>query len=370
MNTRLVKVGAAELGREDGRRAIADAAAVIRAGGLVAFPTETVYGLGTNGLDEDAVARIFVAKGRPQDNPLILHVAAPDEVRPLLKAVPPEAERLMGRFWPGPLTLVLPRSPLVPDAVTGGLETVAVRLPDHPVARALIAAAGVPIAAPSANLSGRPSPTSADHVLMDLGGRVEMIIDGGRTTVGVESTVLDLTTNPPAILRPGGVTREQLEEFLGAVAGPESPAPGATPGAKAGAGAPAAVERPRAPGMKYTHYSPAAPLMLFIGPPDLVVWTINERAAAEGREGRRIGILTVDEHLGAYQGGAATLLVSLGPAGDGRAAATNLFGCLRAFDIQGVDVILAEGVDEAGIGLAVMNRLRKAATKAVTVGWG
>ncbi len=358
MNTRLVKVRPDDLATESGRQAVADAAAVIRGGGLVAFPTETVYGLGANGLDEDAVARIFVTKGRPQDNPLILHVAAPEEVRPLLKEVPAEAERLMARFWPGPLTLVLPRSPLVPDAVTGGLDTVAVRLPDHLVARAVIRAAGVPIAAPSANLSGRPSPTSAEHVLADLGGRVEMVIDGGPTVVGVESTVLDLTVDPPVILRPGGVTREQLEEFLGAVAGPETPKVGA------------AIEGPRSPGMKYTHYSPSAPLLLFLGPPDLVARSINERAAAEGREGRRVGLLTVNQQLGAYQGGPADLLVSLGPKGDGRAAATNLFRCLRAFDLQGVDIILAEGVDEAGIGLAVMNRLRKAASKVITVGWG
>ena len=337
---------------------IGRAAAILRAGRLVAFPTETVYGLGANGLDEDAVARIFAAKGRPQDNPLILHVAASDEVRPLLKEVPEEAERLMARFWPGPLTLVLPRSPLVPDIVTGGLDTVAVRLPDHPVARRIIRAAGVPIAAPSANLSGRPSPTTAEHVLADLDGRVEVVIDGGPTHVGVESTVLDLTTTPPAILRPGGVTREQLEDFLGAVIGPEASREGGD------------QQRPRSPGMKYTHYSPAAPLLLFLGPPELVVRAVAERAAAERRDGRRVGILTNDRHLEAYRADPGDILVSLGPEGDARAAAMHLFQCLRAFDAEGAEVILAEGIDEAGIGLAVMNRLRKAASRIITVGRG
>ncbi|HEY3315903.1 MAG TPA: L-threonylcarbamoyladenylate synthase [Bacillota bacterium] len=357
MNTRLVRIHPGDLDTEAGRRAISEAAAVIRAGGLVAFPTETVYGLGANGLDEDAVARIFVAKGRPQDNPLILHVAEPAAVRPLLAEVPRQAERLMARFWPGPLTLVLPRSPLVPDVVTGGLETVAVRLPDHPVARALISAAGVPIAAPSANLSGRPSPTAVEHVQTDLGGRVEMIIDGGPTDVGVESTVLDVTAEPPFILRPGGVTKEQLLAFLGEVGGPESP--GST-----------SAGRPRAPGMKYTHYSPRAPLTLFLGPSDLVVPTIVDRVAEERANGRRVGVLTVDEHSAALAeaSGTGVVMASLGSQLDGVAAAENLFRRLRSFDAEGVDVILAEGVDEGGLGLAVMNRLRKAAERIVRVG--
>ncbi len=326
---------------------IEPAAAIIRQGGLVAFPTETVYGLGANGLDFLAVERIFAAKGRPADNPLILHIAERDELEALVREVPAWLEPLLALFWPGPLTVVLPRAERVPDIVTAGLDSVAVRLPSLGAARALIRAAGVPIAAPSANLSGRPSPTTAAAVLADMDGRIEMILDGGLCDVGLESTVLDCTSSVPTILRPGAVTQEMLEKCLGLVH-----APGV-----------ASIDEdtaPRAPGMKYRHYAPAAPLVLFShdsiqGEKGLLVHLHEAQVA-----GKKIGAIVSVEVAALLPGGIEVSIY--GTRGNPAAAATSLYQALRWFDTHPVDIIFAEGVPERGIGRALMNRLYKAAS--------
>lgn len=323
-----------------------EAGRVLKSGGLVAFPTETVYGLGANALDGRAVARIYKAKGRPQDNPLIVHVADSQEVDFVAKRVPGAARALMEAFWPGPLTLVLPAGETVPAEVTAGLPTVAVRMPAHPVALALIRAAGVPVAAPSANLSGRPSPTSAEHVLQDLGGRVEVILDGGPAGVGVESTVLDMTASAPVILRPGGVTLEALTEVLGEVS-----ADPAADGVHGG-------EIPRSPGMKYTHYAPEAPLLLFEGEPGAVRSKIKQLAGEYRAAGKRVGILT---YRGGFDYSSEGEVVLAGRKDAPETVAAELYAALRRFNSLGVDLILAEGLEEQGMGRAVMNRLRKAA---------
>jgi len=326
--------------------ALGPAADLIRAGGLVAFPTETVYGLGANATDADAVARIFVAKGRPGDNPLIVHVADKAAVGQVAAFIPATAARLIDRFWPGPLTLVLPKQPSIPDNVTCGLKTVGVRMPNHPVALGLIRAAGVPLAAPSANLSGRPSPTSAEHVLEDLDGRIDMVIDAGETGVGLESTVLDLTVDPPVLLRPGGVTVEQLCEELGPINIDRS-----AHGLEAG-------EAPRSPGMKYAHYAPRAKVILVDGPVLNMQERINDLLYEYREEGRRVGVLCSAQSRGVYN---APIVLEYGSREDLTGIASDLFSTLRAFDRHAVDVILAEGVPSHGIGLAIMNRLRRAA---------
>lgn len=325
---------------------IAEAAAVIRAGGLVAFPTETVYGLGAAATDAAAVAKIFAAKGRPSDNPLIVHVADREMLAQVAKTLPPKADTLIERFWPGPLTLVLPKLPAVPDSVTCKLPTVGVRMPDHPVALALIRAAGVPIAAPSANRSGRPSPTSADHVIEDLAGRTEIILDGGETGVGLESTVIDMTTDPPVLLRPGGVTIEQLRDAIGTVLVDRS-----INGAEVG-------DTPRSPGMKHKHYAPQAPVILVNGPVLQMQAKIRDLIYEYAEEGQKVGIMCSAESRGVYQ---ADVILEYGSREDLSSIASDLFSTLRAFDRHGVNVILAEGVPTTGIGLAIMNRLRRAA---------
>ncbi|ACA60638.1 Sua5/YciO/YrdC/YwlC family protein [Candidatus Desulforudis audaxviator MP104C] len=330
------------------RRTITAAAALIREGGLVAFPTETVYGLGANALDRQAVKRVFAVKGRPDDNPLIVHVGERAEISGLVRDLPPSAEKLIGLFWPGPLTLVLPRSDRVSPAVTAGLDKVAVRMPAHPVALALIREAGVPVAAPSANTSGRPSPTTAAHVLEDLDGRIEAVLDGGPVPVGVESTVLDLTVSPPVILRPGGVTGRQLAAVLGAVVHHPEAAPG----------------RPQAPGMKYRHYAPRTPLVLVEGPPAAVTARIRELAAAARASGERVAVLARTDTAAYYPDGP---VVPCGKSNDPGSAAAALYSALRECDALGADLILAEGLAAEGLGRAVMNRLRKAAAKIVVV---
>ncbi|MDI6710950.1 MAG: L-threonylcarbamoyladenylate synthase [Thermoanaerobacterales bacterium] len=327
---------------------IAAAAAVIRRGGLVAFPTETVYGLGADATNGAAVRRIFAAKGRPADNPLIVHISAMDELRPLVRDVPDVARALAGAFWPGPLTLVLPAAPSLPREVTAGLDTVGVRMPDHPVALALIRAAGVPLAAPSANASGRPSPTTAAHVLDDLGGRIDAVLDGGPAPVGVESTVLDLTATPPAVLRPGGVTVEQLEAVLGRAAVADRKGENGGP--------------PRSPGMKYRHYAPRTPLVLFEGPPPAVAEAIRRRAAEARAAGRRAVVLAAPETAGLY---APEPVVVTGPRDRPDKVAAALYDALRRADAAGADVILAEGPAPGGLGGTVLERLRRAATEIV-----
>lgn len=320
---------------------------VLRRGGLVAFPTETVYGLGANALDGRAVARIFEAKGRPPDNPLIVHVDGREAVSGLVKKITGAAETLMEAFWPGPLTIILPVGEVVPAQVTAGLDTVAVRMPDHPVALGLIRAAGVPVAAPSANTSGRPSPTTARHVLNDLGGRIDLIIDGGPAGVGVESTVVDLTVPLPLVLRPGGVTPEDLSKILGSVA--------VDPAARSGFKGKC---RPRSPGMKYTHYAPRAPLFLIEGEVKAVAAKIMELAREYRRQGHRVGILSYDDGRDFSVVGEVVLA---GRRDRPETVAAALYAALRRFDEMEIDVILAEGLADQGIGLAVMNRLRKAA---------
>lgn len=326
-------------------RTLAQAADILRQGGLVAFPTETVYGLGANGLDPRAVGRIFAAKGRPADNPLILHIAESHEVAKLARRVPANARALMEKYWPGPLTVVLERTGIVPDIVTGGLDTVAIRLPASEVARGLIRLAGVPVAAPSANTSGRPSPTTAQDVMADLAGKIEVIIDAGPCGIGVESTVVDCTTPVPTLLRPGGVTLEMLLETLGEVE------------IDSALGGEDAV--PRAPGMKYTHYAPAAPMTLYEGEAEKAAPALLREAERLLVAGKRVGAVVSAETAPLLPSGVVKAVY--GSRHNMEEAAANLYSALRCFDGEKVDEIVAEGLSEAGLGLAVMNRLRKAA---------
>lgn len=324
---------------------LSKAAALLQAGQLVAFPTETVYGLGANGLDEQAVKAIFVAKGRPSDNPLILHIDTVDKLTALAASVPPNAAALVERYWPGPLTIVVKRRPIVPDVVTGGLDTVAVRLPSSVVARELIRLAGVPIAAPSANTSGRPSPTTAQAVLTDIAGKIAAVIDAGSCDIGVESTVVDCTTPVPTLLRPGGITYEMLVEVLGEVEIDPTLA-----GAQA---------IPKSPGMKYTHYAPVAPLFLIEAEPTEVNIVLKREIAQALAAGKMVGAIVSSELAGSLPPQVITAVY--GQRGDTAVIAANLYEVLRSFDNTAVEVIYAEGIDEQGLGLAVMNRLRKAA---------
>ena len=326
--------------------ALARAGALIRSGELVAFPTETVYGLGADALNADAVKRIFEAKGRPGDNPLIVHISAIDQLRPLIATEPsPLARALMDACWPGPMTLIFPKSDLVPMAVTAGLDTVAVRYPAHPDARALIDAAQRPIAAPSANRSGRPSPTTAQHVWADMEGRIPMILDGGPCQVGLESTVIDVTGDVPRVLRPGGVTPEMIERICGAAQVDEAVMRPLKEG-----------ERPRSPGMKYRHYAPKGALTIVKGSAENVAEAINRLYDEAEAGGQKPLILALESHLPAY-GDRQTL--SLGP--DAEAMAHRMFDALRRADDLGAEVLFSEAVPDSGLGLAVMNRLGRAA---------
>ncbi len=326
---------------ESDPNAVRDAAAILRRGGLLGIPTETVYGLGADALNEDAVSRIFLAKGRPQDNPLIIHVPDASWLERYCRDVPPAAYQLAERFWPGPLTMILPRRDIVPLQTTGGLETVGVRCPNHPVTLAIIEAAGVPIAAPSGNTSGRPSPTTAAHMIEDMDGRIDGIVDGGPCTVGVESTIIDLTVTPPRLLRPGGLPLESLRQVLGEVAVD-----------KAVTGLLAAGERPRAPGMNYRHYAPHAPVTVVTGEP--------ERSARriQGLLSDTAGVICFDEYAPLFPG---HIIHKLGPAADKSAQARHVFDALRTFDGTDVTEIFAQCPDDGGLGLAVANRLKKAA---------
>ncbi len=385
-----------------------EAAGILRSGGLVAFPTETVYGLGGNALDEDAARKIYAAKGRPSDNPLIAHVSCVEEVAPLVKEIPEAGRKLMEAFWPGPLTMIFPKSEKVPYGTTGGLDTVAIRMPDDPVANRLIALAGVPVAAPSANTSGRPSPTTADHVWQDMNGRIEMIIDGGPVGIGVESTIVDVSSAVPAVLRPGAITMEMLAEVLGevsvdpAILGPLS-----------------ADVRPKAPGMKYKHYAPKADLTL-VEPgtgteresgaeqvtgaeqktgaeqvtgaeqktgagqktgaeqktgadrntgadPETgldetqlqaMIRKVRELSREKIEAGYKVGVICTDESRGCYTDGEVR---SIGARKSQESVAHNLYALLREFDDLGVDYIFSESFPKDHLGQAIMNRLSKAA---------
>ena len=325
------------------------AADIIRKGGLVAFPTETVYGLGADALNPKAVLALFEAKNRPLDNPPIIHVADVSSAYRLVEQVSPKAERLMRKFWPGPLTLIFKRSETIPDVTVAGLVTVAIRMPQHAVALALIKESRCPIAAPSANLAGKPSPTSAKHVFDDLNGRIDAILDGGSTRIGVESTVLDLSFDPPMLLRPGGVPLEALRTALGEVrlhpfviAEREF-----------------SIEKARSPGMRHKHYAPKAQVIVVEGSFPAVLAKVKELSEAYRLKGVRVGVLATDEGLAAYR---ADAVKSLGSRFNLAVVARNLFRLLRELDAEGVDVIIAEGVPTEGMGLAVMNRLRKASS--------
>ncbi len=320
---------------------ITAAADILRQGGLVAIPTETVYGLGANALDETAVHKIFEAKGRPQDNPLIIHVPGPQWLPRYCEDVPPLAYTLARKFWPGPLTMILKRKKVVPDATTAGLDTVGVRCPDHQVTLAIIREAGVPIAAPSANTSGRPSCTCAADCLEDMEGKIDAVVDGGPCQVGVESTIVDLTCDPPRLLRPGGMPLEALEE----VVGPLTVDKAVTEPLKDG-------EQPKAPGMKYRHYAPKAPVTVVTGPAEASARTI-EQLAKPGD-----GVICFDEFADRFD---LQTVECLGPSRDKRIQAQRVFDALRAFDSKDVQQIYAQCPDSQGLGLAIGNRLKKAA---------
>jgi len=325
----------------DDRDSVCRAAKIIQGGGLVAFPTETVYGLGAAATDAGAIKKIFLAKGRPSDNPLIVHIASSAQLDVVVKEVPAEALMLAEKFWPGPLSLVLPRSKLIPAEVSAGLSTVAVRMPNHRVALDLIQASGLPIAAPSANRSGGPSPTSYYHVLDDLTGRIDAVIRGDNCLIGLESTVLDLSSSNPVILRPGGVSRENLEAALGCRV--------AVSGYKKNS------EAPRSPGMKYRHYSPRAPLLLIAGPESRRRLFIEEIVRNYKSRGLRVGLLN---SLTLERGSSRARSQQL---------AAMLYRALRQMDDQGVHLIIAEETEIYGLGLAIMNRLRKAAIRVLKV---
>jgi len=343
METKLVKI---EDKNPVDETLLEEAAEIIKCGGLVAFPTETVYGLGANALDSEAAKKIYVAKGRPSDNPLIAHIADLNGLYPLVKEVPGSARKLAEAFWPGPMTLILFKSDLVPKETSGGLNTVAVRMPSDPIAHALIRKAGVPIAAPSANTSGRPSPTLASHVMEDMNGRIDMVLDGGPVGIGLESTIVDLTEKVPAILRPGAITLPMLEEVLGtveldpALKGPVSDS-----------------VHPKAPGMKYRHYAPKADLILVEGNADSVVGTINVKVRDAINNGKKVGIIATEETRYRYPLGTVR---SLGPRENEEAIAHNLYAVLREFDDLGTDIIYSESFRTDDLGQAIMNRMMKA----------
>ena len=322
-----------------------EAGNLLKAGALVAFPTETVYGLGANALDAEAAAKIYSAKGRPSDNPLIIHIADMDKLPMITKEIPEEAFKLAERFWPGPLTIVLKKSEAVPYGTTGGLDTVAVRMPSHPIALELIRHGGGYVAAPSANTSGRPSPTSAAHVAEDMDGIIPMILDGGAVGIGIESTIVDLTDEIPTILRPGFITKEMLEEAVGRVEIDK----GLSADSK---------EAPKAPGMKYRHYAPKAELVIVEGAREAVVAKINELTAENEAKGISTGIIGTEETVSQYKNG---IVKSMGTRSDELSISSHLYGILREFDESDAKVIYSESFEEGAMGSAIMNRLLKAA---------
>lgn len=343
MQTKIVPIENIQQQRGD----LWQAGKILREGGLVAFPTETVYGLGANGLDAAACAKIYEAKGRPSDNPLILHVADRKMIDMVAREVPPMADKLIRAFCPGPLTLIMKRKSVVPDRITGGLDTVGIRMPESDIARAMIAAAGVPIAAPSANISGRPSPTTAKLVAHDMNGRIPLILDGGPCRYGVESTIVDCTGQVPVILRPGAITREMIEGVLGDVDLDPALVGEAT--------------IPKAPGMKYKHYAPKVPMTLIEGETKNKRDAFHRVAKTLQGEGKKVGIIASREIVEDLRGIVPDeLMVNYGREGDLKAIAANLYEALCSFDDKDVDVLLGEGTTDKGLGLAIMNRLHKA----------
>ncbi len=342
MKTEIVKIDSEQIDETE----IKKAGEIIKKGGLVAFPTETVYGLGGDALQADSSRKIYAAKGRPSDNPLIVHIAEFDDLKKIVKEIPKEAKLLADAFWPGPLTLILNKNERVPYETTGGMDTVAVRMPSHPVALAFIRAGGGFIAGPSANTSGKPSPTLAEHVALDLDGKIPMIIDGGEVGIGIESTIVDLTEEVPMILRPGYITPEMIEQVIGTVK--------IDPGIIASDSG----EKPKAPGMKYKHYAPKADLTLVDGEPEKVIAKINELTEELTAQGRKVGIIATNETEECYKTGE---VLSIGARDDEDAIARHLYRILREFDDMDVEKIYSESFATPRIGQAIMNRLLKAA---------
>ena len=326
--------------------AIARAGEILKKGGLVAFPTETVYGLGGDATNPEASHKIYSAKGRPSDNPLIVHITNMKALEEMVEEVPQTAYALAERFWPGPLTMIFRKNDRIPYETTGGMDTVAVRMPSDPIAQALIDASTGYIAAPSANTSGRPSPTQAEHVAQDLSGKIDMIIDGGPVNIWLESTIVDLTEDVPMILRPGYITLEMLREVLGEVR--------VDPGLIAAD----SERKPKAPGMKYRHYAPKADLKVVEGKTDAVVQTINRLCEELVEKKKQVGIIATEETKEHYR---QRIVISIGARDDEEAIARHLYGILRQFDVLGVDAIFSESFAAAGMGQAIMNRLLKAA---------
>ena len=342
MITKIVKID-----RNNIDKAVLDEAGkIIRDGGLVAFPTETVYGLGGDALNPESSKKIYAAKGRPSDNPLIVHIACMEDLDKIVREVPPEAVKLAEAFWPGPMTVIMNKSDIVPLETTGGLQTVAVRMPVDPVAMEFIRAAGGYIAAPSANRSGRPSPTSAKYVQEDLDGNIEMILDGGDVEIGLESSIIDLTEDVPMILRPGYITLEMFRKVLGRVEVDQTILSAQS------------KQAPKAPGMKYQHYAPKGDLMIVSGNEDKVVSYINEHAAEQMKRGEKVGIISTDSTRARYR---ADVIKDAGSRDDEYTVAHTLFRILREFDDENVTVMYSESFESAGIGQAIMNRLLKAA---------
>ena len=343
MNTKVIRIDK----EKELEPQLQEAAQIIRNGGLVGIPTETVYGLGANALEESASRKIYEAKGRPSDNPLIAHISCMEELPALVSAIPEAGKKLAEKYWPGPLTMVFPKSEIVPYGTTGGLDTVAIRMPSDPIANCLIRLAGVPVAAPSANTSGRPSPTKADHVVEDMDGKIEMIIDGGEVGIGLESTIVDVSGDVPMLLRPGAITIEMLRETLGqveidpAILGPLS-----------------ADVKPKAPGMKYRHYAPKAEMSLVEGEMENVVSYINNEVKKALEAGKTVGIICTEESRDLYEGG---ILKVIGSREYEETVARNLFAVLREFDDRQVDCIFSESFSKDRLGQAIMNRLCKAA---------
>lgn len=350
METKLIRVDAQALQDEEKagnvRKALQEAGEIIRQGGLVAFPTETVYGLGGDALNPESSKKIYAAKGRPSDNPLIIHIADMEHLGKITKEIPQSAYQLADAFWPGPLTMILPKSEAVPSQTTGGLDTVAVRMPSHPVAMEFIKAAGGYVAAPSANLSGKPSPTTAKYVMQDMDGRIDMIIDGDGVDIGLESTIVDLTGEKPMILRPGYITEEMLDKVLGQVEIDQTLFRADS------------KEAPKAPGMKYRHYAPKGELVLVEGSPEAVVSYINEQTRMHKERGERTGIIGTSEMADRYEADSVKIA---GSRKDEAAIARQLYTFLREFDDEDVAYMYAESFAGAGMRQAIMNRLLKAA---------
>ncbi|SDB36221.1 L-threonylcarbamoyladenylate synthase [Butyrivibrio sp. INlla16] len=345
MNTELIQINENNIDAA-ALAALQRAGTILKNGGLVAFPTETVYGLGGDALNPKSSMKIYSAKGRPSDNPLIVHVADMESIEKIVKKLPEAAYKLAEVLWPGPLTMIMEKSQEVPYETTGGLETVAIRMPSNKIAAELIRQSGGYIAAPSANLSGRPSPTEAKYCIEDLDGRVDMIIDGGQVGIGLESTIIDLTSDTPMILRPGYVTQKMLSDILGDVS-IDKTILSADSGVK-----------PKAPGMKYRHYAPKGDLTIVEGEPDKVTAYINEKISEHSKNGERTGVIATDETRDKYR---ADVVKCAGSREDEEEIARNLFSILRQFDDEDVKCMYSEAFDDTGLGQAIMNRLLKAA---------